>query len=105
MIHADEINDAIDYISDLGIDEIEQVLTVKALMAITGSIAGPWAFILTPLIHLVLRKCGIYKLIRFGKRSAQYQIDLLDGNLILTRMNEALSSGDLSEIKNAYNSY
>lgn len=102
---ADIINDVIDGVTDKGIDVVEQVLVNKALLAILGTIAGPWAAILTPIIKLVLRKSGIYQALRLGKRKMQLAVDIIDGHIVLRRMDKALESGDIDEIKKAYMDY
>lgn len=101
---ADQVNDGIDTVYNLSEDAAKNKLLLLALSAIGIPTGGVLAAIVTPIIIKILDKTA-FKFLRFLKREQQTEIDIVEGELIIRKVDLAVEQGDEAAYVDAISQY
>lgn len=89
---ADDINDAIENVYDIGEDRLEDYL-LGLVLGSFGVVGGFLAIALTPIIRKVI-KLTVFRFTKYIKRKGQKRIDIIEGQLIVREVDQAVEAED-----------
>lgn len=101
---ADAINDITDDIYNASEDVVQNILIDKALLAVLGVSTGFFARLLTIIIKKVLDVTA-FKLLRMLKREGQMVVDVIEGDIICRRVDQAVEDNDEEAFISAISDY
>lgn len=101
---ADSINDTIDKLYNVSEGVARDFLLEKALLAFLGTTTGFFAMILTPIVKMILEATA-FKLLREVKRNVQMVVDIIDGHIVIRRVEDAIANNDEQAYIDAVSDY